>query len=246
MSVDFPEALLEGVLIRRYQRFLADVRLADGCVVTAYTPNTGSMKGCCDPGSRVWLSDSHSATRKYPLTWELVETASGTLVGINTGLSNKLVDEAIGNGTISELQDYDRVRSEVRYGRENSRIDLLLQKGEGTACYVEGKNVTLVKGDAAYFPDAITIRGSKHLRELAAMREQGRRAVIFFCVQRADALQMRPADCIDPVYAAGLRDAITAGVEAYAYKADVTLSGIALRHAIPVLPERQMCQENSD
>ena len=242
----FSVPLLPGVLIRRYRRFLADVRMLDGTVITAYTPNTGSMKGCSKPGSRIWLSDSGSRTCKSPLTWELVEAAPGTLVGINTGLSNKLVGEAIDNGTISELQGYNQMRGEVRYGRENSRIDLLLQDEGRHSCYVEVKNVTLVKGDAAWFPDAVTVRGSKHLRELAAMREQGHRAVIFFCIQRADTLQMRPADCIDPAYAAGLRSAIAAGVEAYAYKADVTLSGITLRAAVPVLPERQIRRKHSD
>lgn len=230
----FPHPLIAGTLLRRYQRFLADVRLDDGRHVTAHTPNTGSMQGCCRPGSRVWLRDTGNAARKYPLAWELVEAGPDALVGINTGLANALVREAVESKVVKELQDYGTIRQEVRYGEENSRIDLLLESAAGR-CYVEVKNVTLVENGAALFPDAVTQRGAKHLRELAAMVRQGHRAAIFFCVQRADAAELRPADRIDPVYGRTLREVMAAGVEALAYKADVKLDGISLQTPLPVV-----------
>lgn len=233
--MQFDAPLIPGVLIRRYQRFLADVRLADGGTVTAHTPNTGSMKGCCEPGSRVWLRDSGSATRKYPFSWELVEAAPDVLVGINTGLANALVREAIENGTVKELQGYGRIRQEVRYGEENSRIDLLLERDDGRLCYVEVKNVTLVEDGKALFPDAVSSRGAKHLRELAAMVRQGHRAVIFYCVQREDAATVAPADRIDPLYGRTLREVLAQGVEALAYQARPGLDGIALHKALAVV-----------
>ncbi|BBL72589.1 DNA/RNA nuclease SfsA [Methylogaea oryzae] len=233
--MQFESPLVPGVLLRRYQRFLADVRLADGSTVTAHTPNTGSMKGCCEPGSRVWLRDSGSATRKYPFSWELVEAAPDVLVGINTGLANALVREAVENGVVQELQGYRRIRQEVRYGEENSRIDLLLERDDGGLCYVEVKNVTLVEGGIALFPDAVSSRGAKHLRELAAMVRQGHRAVIFYCVQRRDAGAVSPADGIDPLYGRTLREALAQGVEALAYRAEVGTEGIALREVLAVV-----------
>ena len=230
----FPHPLIARILLRRYQRFLADVRLDDGREITAHTPNTGSMLGCCRPGSRVWLRDTGNAARKYPLSWELVEAEPEVLVGIDTGRANALVREAVESGVASELQGYASIRQEVRYGEENSRIDLLLEDG-GCRCYVEVKNVTLVEGRAALFPDAVTQRGAKHLRELAAMVRQGHRAAIFFCVQRGDARELRPADRIDPVYGRTLREVMAAGVEALAYRADVTLESIVLRIRLPVV-----------
>jgi sugar fermentation stimulation protein A len=232
--VRFPHPLIPGTLLRRYQRFLADVRLDDGRHVTAHTPNTGSMQGCCRPGSRVWLRDTGNIARKYPLSWELVEAEPEVLVGINTGLANALAREAVESGVVQELQGYASIRQEVRYGEESSRIDLLLENAPGR-CYVEVKNVTLVEDGAALFPDAVTQRGAKHLRELAAMVRQGHRAVIFFCVQRADATELRPADRIDPVYGRTLREAMAVGVEALAYRAEVNLDGIALRSPLPVV-----------
>lgn len=233
--MEFSSPLIEGVLLRRYKRFLADVRLASGETVTAHCPNTGSMLGCNEPGSRVWLSDSGSTTRKYPLSWELVEVNEATLVGINTGRSNHLVREAIEAGVVAELEGYGQIRSEVRYGLENSRIDLLLE-GWGAYCYVEVKNVTAaVDGAVALFPDAVSARGSKHLRELAAMVGQGHRAVILYCVQRDDVAEVRPADAIDPAYGQALREAMGQGVEALAYQADVSPHGITIRHSIPVI-----------
>ncbi len=230
----FAQALIPGSLIKRYKRFLADIELDDGRVITAHTPNTGSMLGCCEPGSRVWLSDSGNPERKYPLSWELVEAAPGVLVGINTGLPNKLVEEGIRNGVIGELQGYDGIRREVRYGAENSRIDLLLEDAAKPACYVEVKNVTLAQDGTGYFPDAVSARGTKHLRELAQVVAAGKRGIILFCVQRKDVSEVRPADAIDSKYGNTLRQVLDAGVEAMAWRAGVTPEEIRLEKDLPV------------
>ena len=224
--------LIEGRLLKRYKRFLADVELADGRVVTVHCPNSGSMKGCAVPGSPVWLSTSANPDRKYPHTWELASVA-GCMIGLNTGLPNRLTREAIEDGTVAELQGYQTIRPEVRYG-ENSRIDLLLE-GESGRCYVEVKNVTLVEDRRALFPDAVTERGQKHLNELMRVVREGDRGVIFFTVQRGDADSVSPADAIDPEYGRLLRMAIERGVEALAYQAEVTTSQIRLIKQLPVV-----------
>ncbi|HJV66157.1 MAG TPA: DNA/RNA nuclease SfsA [Geomonas sp.] len=227
-----PKPLYQGTLLRRYQRFLADVRLDDGSLVTAHTPNTGSMKGCAVPGNRVLLSKSNNPGRKYPHSWELVQ-ADGVWVGINTQLPNHLVREGIEKGIVRELAGYHLIRGEVPYGT-GSRIDLLLSGAAGH-CYVEVKNVTLVENGSALFPDAVSARGQKHLRELMEMVRQGHRAVNFFVVQRADGERLSPADAIDPGYGAQLREAARAGVELLAYRAVVTPGEIILGERLPVL-----------
>ncbi|MEJ2143408.1 MAG: DNA/RNA nuclease SfsA [Gammaproteobacteria bacterium] len=234
----FKKPLIEGRLIRRYKRFLADIELNNGAVVTAHTANTGAMSGCSEPGSRVWLSHSDNPKRKYPLTWELVEVAPGVPCGINTMQSNKLVREAIASGNISELRGYQNIYSERRYGKENSRIDLLLEAGSSyntPPCYVEIKNVTLVQEAVAYFPDAVSNRAAKHLRELMGVIDNGGRAVIFFCVQRNDCKEVRPAVHIDKVYAETLKKARQAGVEALAYRFNVSAEEILLDEKLPVI-----------
>lgn len=224
----FAAPLVAGRLLRRYKRFLADVALEAGGTVTAACPNTGSMMGCCEPGSRVWLSESDSPTRKYRHTWEIVESA-GVKVGINTGLPNRLVREAVESGVIGELAGYGSVRAEVPFGEERSRIDLLLEDPRREPCYVEVKNVTAaVTGRVALFPDAVSERGAKHLRELMRLKARGLRAVLVFCVQRGDVDEVRPADAIDPVYGRTLREAIAAGVEVMAWRARVTTRAIAI------------------
>lgn len=236
--MEFSSPLLPGRLVKRYQRFLADVLLESGVQVTAHCPNTGSMLGCKAPESRVWLSPASDPKRKLPYTWEIVEAGPGVLVGIHTGRSNGLVREAIGSGTIRELAGYGRIRQEVRYGRENSRIDLLLEDPAGRRpdCYVEVKNVTAAaEGGVALFPDAVSERGSKHLRELMAVVAAGQRAVMCYCVQRADVTEVRPADAIDPIYGQTLREALKAGVEAIAYGAEVSPAGIRLLNPLPVV-----------
>jgi len=224
--------LIEGRLIRRYKRFLADVELEDGTVVIAHCANSGSMKGCATPGSRVYLSRSANKGRKLAFTWELVE-ADGFWAGINTGLPNRLTREAIENGTAAELQGYGSIRPEVAYG-EHSRIDLLLEGAQGR-CFVEVKNVTLVEGGRALFPDAVTTRGQKHLRELMRVVREGDRGVIFFTVQRGDGAAVSPADAIDPEYGRLLRLALDSGVEALAYRALVTPQEIRLTERLPVI-----------
>lgn len=227
--------LTEGRLIVRRNRFVAEVELLDGAKVEAHCPNTGSMQGCKTPGSRVWLSAASNPERKLQWTWELVE-ADGVLVGLHTGRTNGLVKEAIEQGVVPELRDYARLRSEVRYGSEKSRIDLLLEDDDRPPCYVEVKNVTAaVEGGIGYFPDAVTERGSKHLRELMEVVRLGQRGVIFFCVQRGDVSEVRPADHIDKVYGRTLREALAAGVEAMAWRAEITPGSIHLTKPLPVV-----------
>jgi sugar fermentation stimulation protein A len=226
--------LVEGRLIRRYKRFLADIQLPDG-VITAACPNTGSLMGCCEAGSRVWLSESDSATRKYRHTWELIEVGK-VMVGINTGLPNALVSEAITNGTLGELSGYASIRREVAFGEERSRVDLLLQGAGREDCYVEVKNVTAAASKGvALFPDCVSERGSKHLRELMRLKARGLRPVQLYCVQRGDVKEVRPADGIDHEYGRTLREAIAAGVEVLAYRAEVTTREIRLAERIPVV-----------
>ncbi len=231
----FESPLSPGRLVRRYKRFLADVILDSGEQITAHTANTGSMLGCAEPGSAVWLSRSDNPKRKYAYSWEMVEAGS-TLVGINTALANRLVAEAIEGGVIAELQGYEQCRSEVRYGVENSRVDLYLEDAERGACFVEVKNVTAsIDEGIAIFPDAVSARGTKHLRELATMAKQGHRGVLCFCVQRGDVHEVRPADVIDPLYGETLREVLERGVEVIAYRADVSPEGIALTTRLPVV-----------
>lgn len=230
----FSGTLVEGRLIRRYKRFLADVQLPTG-VITAACPNTGSLMGCCEPGSRVWLSESDRATRKYRHTWELVE-ADGVIVGINTGLPNRLVAEAIGEDTIAELAGYSTVRREVAFGEESSRVDLVLEAPGREPCYVEVKNVTAAANQGiALFPDCVSERGSRHLRELIRLRAHGIRPVQVYCVQRGDVNEVRPADGIDYEYGQTLREAIASGVEVLAYRAKVTPEEIRIVQRIPVV-----------
>ena len=232
----FKTPLIKATLIKRYKRFLADVSLESGEIITIHTANTGTMLGCSAPGSTVWISDSRNPKRKCRYSWELTVLEQGALVGINTMLSNHLVREGIVDGAIKELQGYDVIRPEVRYGLENSRIDLLLENdGSDEKCYVEVKNVTAVIDGMALFPDAVSKRGAKHLRELIEMVNDGHRAVICFCVQREDASAVRPADEIDRVYGETLRHALDCGVEAIAYMAKLSISGIELVNGLPVV-----------
>jgi sugar fermentation stimulation protein A len=212
---------LRGKLIKRYKRFLTDVELDTGEVVTATCPNTGSMMGLLDPGNPVWLSVSDNPARKYAHTWEMVEAlyAAGqpARVGLNTGLPNKLVEEAIMTGKVPLLSGYDTLKREQKYGK-NSRIDILLSDGaDGRLAYVEVKNVTLSReGGIAEFPDAVTERGAKHLMELADMVREGHRAVMVYLAQRSDAARFRLAHDIDPAYMDAWKAARDAGVESIA------------------------------
>ncbi|MGK2188449.1 MAG: sugar fermentation stimulation protein A [Pseudomonadales bacterium] len=238
----FEQPLLEGLLIRRYKRFLADVRLADGSEVTAHCPNTGSMLGCQPANGRVWLSRSDNPARKLPYTWELVETVPGTLACINTARPNSQAREAIEAGRISELTGYSHCRPEVKYGEEKSRIDLFLTGHEARPdAWVEVKNVTLEEDGLGFFPDAVTTRGQKHLRELMAQVSLGDRAVLFFVVNHTAIETVRPADHIDQHYGQLLRKACDVGVEIIAYRANLANedgcpSGeITLTEPVPVI-----------
>jgi sugar fermentation stimulation protein A len=234
--VIFGAKLVEGRLIRRYKRFLADVQLP-GEVITAACPNTGSMLGCAEPGSRVWLSESDKPSRKYRHTWEIVELAGAkpVMVGINTGLPNALVEEAIAAGVIPELAGYQTLRREVGYGEERSRVDIVLDSPRRKSCYVEVKNVTAAASrGVALFPDCVSERGSRHLRELMRLKAGGFRPVQVYCVQRGDVSEVRPADAIDPEYGRTLREALAAGVEVLAYQARVTAGEIRIERRIPV------------
>lgn len=218
-----PGPMTKGQLIRRYKRFLADVTLPDGSEITAHCPNTGSMLGCQPADARVILSVSDNPKRKLKYTWELVETSPGIWACINTARPNAQAKEAIEEGVIAELSGYPTCRSEVRYGSEKSRIDLHLSGHESRAeAWVEVKNVTLCEQGIGYFPDAVTTRGQKHLRELMAQAAAGDRAVLLFVVNHTGIELVKPADWIDPAYGKLLREAQAAGVEVLAYRARLT------------------------
>jgi sugar fermentation stimulation protein A len=229
----FPAPLVPARLLRRYKRFLADVRLADGTETTVHCPNPGRMQGLAEPGLRVWLSRSASGTRRLPLTLELVE-ADGTLVGINTMHPNRIAQEAIAAGRVPALAGYARIRREVRYG-ERSRIDLLLEDDGRPPCHVEVKNVHLRRGDQAQFPDAVTARGARHLGELAALVAAGGRAMLLYVVQRADCSAFAVARDIDPAYAIAFERALAAGVESCCFRCRVHLSEITLESPLPMV-----------
>jgi len=229
----FPDPLMEARLIRRYKRFLADIEWPDGSMDTVHCPNPGAMLGLDAPGSRVFVSRSANRKRKYPLTLELVE-ADGILVGINTGLPNRLAEEAIANGVIAELAGYDTMRREVRYGG-NSRIDILLESETRPVCYVEVKNVHLRRRPGLVeFPDCVTARGAKHLKELGDQAGAGHRALMLFIIQRADGDRFDLARDIDPAYAAAFNHARSRGVEVLAYACSVSASEILVTMPVPI------------
>jgi len=228
--------LIEGRLVRRYKRFLADVELLDGRCVTVHCPNTGSMLNCTEPGSRVWLLDSANPKRKYSLGWELVEVEGRHLASVNTGRANSLVREAIEQGQIEPLAGYRSIRQEVPYGAERSRIDLLLSEGVAADAWVEIKNVTLLESNGwGSFPDAVTLRGQKHLRELMLLAQQDVRAVLLFCVPHGGIERVRPADDIDPAYGRLLRQARDCGVELLAWGATPTTQELVLNRRLEVV-----------
>lgn len=223
--------LLKGTLVRRYKRFIADVKLGNGHVVAAHCPNSGSMEACSEPGRPVYLSRHHgNPKRRLKYTWEIIDMPS-SLVGVNTLVPNRLVKLAIQEGMVPGLGGYDAIRSEVKYG-VNSRVDILLT-GNGTRCFVEVKNCTLVSEGTACFPDAVTARGLKHLVELQEQVRRGHRAVMFYLVQRTDAIAFRPADHIDPEYGRELRRAMKNGVEVLVYDVSLDTKAIELNRALP-------------
>ena len=232
--MDFPDPLVRGTLVRRYKRFLADVELEDGRTVTAHCANTGTMLGVRDPGSEVWLSPATNPARKLRYSWQMIRVGEG-LVGINTQNPNRIVEEAIGSGRIPELAGYGTIRREVKYGR-NSRIDILLQEPGKPDCYVEIKNVHLVREDGtAEFPDAVSARAAKHQGELADMVEAGHRAATLYLCQREDCDRFRIAGDIDPAYAEAAQKARDRGVEALCYGCILTPEAISIGGALAVI-----------
>jgi sugar fermentation stimulation protein A len=229
-GLTWPE-LIPGKLLQRYQRFVADVKLETGEMVTAHCPNTGSMQGCCEPGRTVYLSMHNNPKRKYKYTWEMIAMPT-SLVGIDTLVANRLVSRSLEQKQIAELSEYTRIEREVKVG-EHSRIDLLLTGSAGQRCYIEIKNCTLVAEGIAQFPDAITSRGLKHISELENLRKAGHRCMMFYFIQRMDAKMFQPADHIDPEYARSLRHAVKRGIEVLAYDVRIDLQGIELNKNIP-------------
>lgn len=240
----FSSELVPATLIRRYKRFLADVQLADGAVITAHVANPGAMTGLQTEGARVWLSKSSSLTRKLPYSWELVEVDFGhaqELVGVNTMHPNPIVAEALATGIIPELAGYATIRREVKYGRiingKGSRIDFLLEDPAKPLCYVEVKNVHLMRRlGVAEFPDSVTVRGAKHLDELAEMVGMGARAVMLFVIQIGSASSFALARDIDPAYGRAFERARAAGVEALAWTCKLTEHDIVLGQSVPIEP----------
>lgn len=223
--------LIPGTLIRRYKRFLADIKLADGTVVTAHCANSGAMTACAEPGRPVWIAKTDNPKRKLAYTWHLIEMETG-LVGVHTQVPNPLVALSIQAGQIPELSGYTTLKTEVKTG--NSRIDILLCDEKQKDCYVEVKNCTLVEDGLAQFPDAVTTRGKKHVEELTDLVGKGNRCVMFFLIQRTDAKRLQPADRIDPAYGNALRHAHKKGVELLCYDVAIDLHEIRIRKSVPI------------
>lgn len=233
MLIPFEHPLQPGILLRRYQRFFADVRLEDGRELTLHCPNTGSMRHCAEPGSRVWVSMQQKPGRKLPGTWELVETSPGALACIHSARANKVIAAALAEGLITPLAGFQQQRAEVKLPGGSSRFDFLLS--EPGECVLEVKSVTMALADGiGAFPDAVTSRGQKHVRELAALAGSGKRACLLFCVMHGGIERVRPADEIDPVYGQCLREAVAAGVELVAWSVIPDPAGLRVAGALPV------------
>lgn len=229
----FQTPLEPAILIRRYKRFLADIRLPDGREVTAHCPNPGSMMGLAEPGQRIWVEPNDDPRKKLKYGWRLVEHADGHMTGIDTSLPNKALKVAFGAGQVPGFSGYDRVRAEVPYGA-SSRIDFLLEAGAGRT-YVEVKSVTLSRRPGlAEFPDSVTARGTKHLRELRDMVQAGHRAVMLYLIQRTDAQRFALAADIDPAYAAAFADARAAGVGVMAIGTQITPEAVTIGAPVPL------------
>ena len=233
--MQFTPPLQRATLVQRYKRFLADVITSDGNELTLHCPNTGAMTGCAQPGNTVWYSTSENTKRKYPHTWELTETQNGAVICVNTLWANRLTKEAIEQDRISELSGYSTLKSEVKYGAERSRIDFMLQADSRPDCYIEVKSVTLAEDEFGYFPDAITERGQKHLRELMSVAAEGKRAVIFFAVLHSAITRFSPARHIDAKYAQLLIEAQQKGVEILIYKAELSADTMTLKEPLAMI-----------
>lgn len=231
--MEFTPPLQSATLVTRYKRFLADVVTPAGETLTLHCPNTGAMTGCATPGDRVWYSTSTNLKRKYAHTWELTETQQGAFICVNTQRANMLTKEAIIADRLPELTGYSVLTSEVKYGAERSRIDFLLQAEDRRNCYIEVKSVTLAEQQSGYFPDAVTLRGQKHLRELMSVAANGDRAVILFAILHSAVEHFAPARHIDGEYARLLSEAQQNGVEVIAYKAELSADNMSLSLPLP-------------
>lgn len=230
----FTPPLKHATLIQRYKRFLADVVTPEGETFTLHCPNTGAMTGCATPGDTVWYSTSENTKRKYPHTWELTQTQTGAFICVNTLQANVLAKEAIQANLIPELIGYNTLKSEVKYGEENSRIDIMLQADDRPNCYIEVKSVTLAENEFGYFPDAVTVRGQKHLRELMGVVASGERAVLLFTILHSAIEYFSPAHHIDAKYAQLLIEAQKQGVEILAYRAELSADNMTLISPLPI------------
>ena len=232
--MEFPNALVPATLVRRYKRFLADATLSSGAMVTVHCPNPGAMTGLAEPGSRIWLEPNDDPKKKLKFGWRLNELGEGHWAGIDTGVPNKAVAEALSQKAISEVADYRTIKAEVPYG-DRSRVDFLLSDGTGLDAYLEVKNVHLCReGDLAEFPDSVTKRGTKHLNELAKVAESGHRAIMLYFVQRTDCRRLALAADIDAAYAEASLAAKKSGVEILAYGANISTTGVTIGDAIAV------------
>lgn len=226
------KGLIKGRLIKRYKRFLADVKLETGEIVTAHCANSGSMKECIKEDALVYLSPQNRPERKLKFTWEMIEMPT-SLVGVNTGVPNKLVVSSIESGKIAELTGYDKVKPEIKTS-DGTRLDILLEKENKEKCYVEIKNSTMVEKRHGFFPDAVTTRGQKHLLELEELVKKGHRGVVFFLIQRMDVDVFSPADHIDEEYGRLLRQVNKNGVEILAYDTILTADSITINKRVEV------------
>ena len=218
-------------LIKRYKRFLTDVILPNDIKTTIHCANTGAMKNCGQMGDTIWYSTSSNLKRKYPFSWEIIQDQDNNFICVNTLRANQLVEEALYRGIITEVNKFDKLQREVKYGAENSRVDFLISSENTPNTYIEVKSVTLLEQSEGYFPDTITTRGHKHLRELINMVNKGNRAVLLFAVLHSGINNVRAAQHIDPTYAKLINEADEAGVEIIAYKAqfNVTLNELSMR-----------------
>ncbi|NAW67440.1 DNA/RNA nuclease SfsA [Photobacterium halotolerans] len=231
--MNYTPSLQPATLIKRYKRFLADIALPDGTITTIHCANTGAMTGCAEPGATIWYSTSDNPKRKYAHSWELTQTQDGHWICINTARANQIVAEALKNNHIPELSGYASLRTEVKYGTENSRVDIVLDDPLLPSCFIEVKSVTLLEDNGrGYFPDAVTTRGQKHLRELADVAASGQRAVLFFAVLHSGIENVAAARHIDPVYDELLEQAEKAGVEVLCYRAEISPTALTLSQRI--------------
>lgn len=229
----YDRTLIPATLIKRYKRFLADVTLENGENITVHCANTGAMTGCAEPGSKVWLYNSENLKRKYPHSWELVELPQeNDFICINTARPNQIVEEALKDNRIEAVKEYQNVKREVKYG-EGSRVDFYLSQSGLPDVYLEVKSVTLLTDGVGAFPDAVTLRGQKHIQELQSVVENGHRAVLLFCVLHSQIERVTVADSIDKKYGELLREAIGNGVEVLCYGSDISPTGLVVTHELP-------------